>query len=274
MTLWHRIFIAIAVHVLMAGWLYNNIYLNEQYWQIPLVIFLMVFQVFSVATWMHKGVTHGVWRFKSKLVEHFISLHLMMTGHVYPGGPLHWAVIHRLHHDHLDNDEFDAHSPSRIGLLRAHFHLFTAIGISKMDRKIYYDLLKNYRHLWVYQQYPVLIAWSLWLLLFLLFGWEGLFILGAASCYEFHGLGVIDAYAHSKRDKTKNIPFWLWFLSLNDPEAMHHKDHHDYPYVYSFNPTWLDYTSRIMEKFEKLGIVEIKGKKFVNGKEVLREGTT
>ena len=256
-----RLFIAIATHLLTIYFIYNSLYVDGAYWLLAIVFVLFQLQVFSVSTFLHKGVTHGVWRFKSKFVEQLIVIYLSISGHIFPGGPLDWAVVHRLHHDHLD-DDLDSHSPSRIGMLAAHFHLWKPTPEhATVERKVYFDLLKNYRHLWIFSRYPKSIAFALWSIIIVIFGIEGLSILAAASFVEFHGLGVIDAYAHTKKDETRNVPWYVWIIGFNDPEAMYHKEHHEHPYAYSFNPGWLDYPSRIMELFAKCGIVDIKGKK-------------
>jgi len=264
----YRLFVALAIHALAATFIYNNIYLEGLYWQLPIVIGLVLLQVFTVSTFLHKMLSHRVWKFKYKAIDWFFATFAMTIGHVFPGDPLTWSVIHRLHHAHVDKD-MDPHSPSRVGLLVSHFHLWKPPVWEDVDRKYYFDLMKHYRHLFFFSQYPIVIAVALWTLVFLLFGIEGVALLGMASFIEFHGLGVIDAYSHAEGEgKTRSIPWWLVALGLNDPEGSYHKEHHDHPDVYSFNPTWIDYPSRIMEILSTIGLVEIRGRKFKNRNEV------
>ena len=256
-----RLFIAITTHVLTVYFFYNSIYVNEAYWLLAIAFGLFQLQAFTVSSFLHKGISHGHWKFKSKTIDVLLTSYLSVSGHMFPTGPIEWAIAHRLHHDHLD-DKLDLHSPSQIGMFAAHFHLWGAtVNKDQLNRKIYIDLLKNYKHLWVFSLYPKFIAFTLWSLIILFFGIEGLSVLAAASCLEFHGLGVIDAYAHKTKAKTRSIPWYLWVLSFGDPEGMYNEEHHAKPYAYSFNPGWLDYSSRFMELLGKIGVIEIKGKK-------------
>ena len=252
-----RFLVVIWTHCLAAYFLYTF-----QWWYlIPFIVMNLIFNT-TITVFLHKSLGHRVWHYKSKVIDHFFAL---MTQLHFMGHPWGWAIMHRFHHKYLDT-ELDPHSPAQVGHIVSYFHLWKMPvpnrGISKyIDMK---DLLKDYKHLLIYSKYPMAFTVAIWAFVGLLFGLEGLAIVGAASCFQHHSLGIIDCIVHRTPKIIHSPSKWLTGIMMGPPEGIEHLEHHAQPYVHSHIKGWFDYHARIIEILEKKGLVEIKGKKILD----------
>jgi len=254
-------YIRLAYHILiqLIG-LYGIFYfVNASNYAMFIPVLLIMFMTqFTIYTHYHMSITHGTWKFKYKLFDHFFSIVGILMG---MGSPIPWAVIHRLHHKFTDTED-DPHSPTFYGWFLAHFHGWPTPDImaARVAKK---DLMKEFSHLMIYNTPTAigLTAVAAWLAIFGIFGIEGIFATCIGVGLTNTNLGVTNCWIHRKQEEISKPSLWLWSLILGSPEAYFHKEHHEAPYKYSHTKSYFEWHARLIEILEKTGLVEIKGKK-------------
>lgn len=244
-----RLIVPIWTHSMLVYFLYTF-----QWWYLIPFIFVNYLMNTTQTVFLHKTLAHRNFSYNSKVIDHLFSFIVMLN---FMGGPIQWAIMHRLHHKYTDKFE-DPHSPSIVGSLISHFHLWKKPPIDTTKKVVIRDLFRDYKHLIIYIRYQWLSSILAWLIIGVLFGIEGLAIVGAASCWQLHTLGIIDSWVHRKGNGAiTNVSSWVTALSMASPEAIEHDKHHKSPWIYTHIDGWFDYHSRVMEILAKYGLVKI-----------------
>lgn len=244
-----RLLVPIWTHGLAIYFLYSF-----QWWYLIPFVLVNYLMNTTLSIFLHKTLAHRLWSYNSKVVDHMFAF---VSAINFFGGPIQWALMHRLHHKYTDGHE-DPHAPTIVGSIVSHMHLWKVPPVD-IKRKIKIrDLFRDYKHLMIYFKYPNLTSIAAWTVVGLLFGLEGLAIVGAASCWQLHTLGIIDNWTHSKGNQiVQNPSRWGTIAIMGSPEAIEHREHHEKPWVYSHIKGWFDYHARIMELLAKRGWVKI-----------------
>lgn len=247
-----RLLVVIWFHALLAYFLYSF----EWWYLIPFILLNLLMNA-NMSIFLHKGLSHRNYSYNSKILDHIFSIVTMI---LFLGGPIQWALMHRLHRKYLDKEE-DPHAPSVVGSLVSHFHLWKKPDVDIKKKIKIRDIFRDYKHLMIYFKYPITISILCWLVIGLLFGLEGLAIVGAAACWHNHTLGIVDCWVHRKGHgivvSPNRIQTYLSYVTFCCPDGFEHDEHHKNPRIYSYTKGWLDYHARIMELLAKRGLVKI-----------------
>jgi fatty-acid desaturase len=251
---WHRVdksrlIVPIWTHTMLVYFLYTF-----QWWYlVPFVIINYAMNT-TLSIFLHKTLAHRHWSYNSKILDHIFAF---ITSINFFGGPIQWAIMHRLHHKYTDEFE-DPHAPQIVGHIISHLHLWKVPPIDIKKKIKVRDLFRDYKHLIVYFKYPNLSSFLAWAVVGILFGLEGMAIVGAASCWQLHTLGIVDNWVHRKGNGIIINPArWFTAVIMGSPEAIEHKEHHEKPWVYTHIDGWFDYHARIMEILAKYRLVKI-----------------
>lgn len=235
------------------------IFSTAQYILLIPTLLIMFFTQFTIYAHYHMVVTHQAWKFNYKWIDHIFSISGILMG---MGSPIPWAIIHRLHHRYTDTED-DPHSPSYYGWFLIHFHAWITPNIlhARVRKK---DLFKNFSHLNVYNNPITIGAINLltWTILYYLFGLTGILVTSLGLAITNNNIGITNAWTHKLGDCVVIKPnLLIWSLILGSPEAYFHKEHHEKPYRYKHSESWFEWHARLVEIFDKVGLVTIHDKK-------------
>jgi len=184
----------------------------------------------------HRALAHRAVKLHP-VVEQFLIFCAVSNG---SGAPTTWIANHRNHHSNSDTID-DVSSPRHGGFWWAHFRWLYQWEASSM-KKWCPDLIKPQYMIWAKLQ-TALVATSL-TFGYLLFGWPGLFWLGAIRMvYCLHGQCFVNSLLHLKPglpegvDSSQNI-WWLGPLQVSAWGENWHGNHHAYPASACFSRKW------------------------------------
>ncbi|MGI8990684.1 MAG: acyl-CoA desaturase [Bryobacteraceae bacterium] len=187
------------------------------------------FRVFWMGAGFHRYFAHRT--FKTSRPMQFVFAVLAMSG--LQRGPLWWAQTHRYHHQHADRPD-DLHSPRYQGFWYSHWGWFFAEENRRTHLSKIADLARFPELVWLNGAPAIsLIAIGYALLLFALFGWDGL-LWGfcVSTVCVWHTVHWIQSFSHSRGgyrrfdtgDSSRN--HWLLgVVSLGE----YHNNHHAFP---------------------------------------------
>ncbi len=217
-------------------------------------VVLYVLRMFMVTAGYHRYFAHRAFE-TSRWFQFVLAVGAVMT---IQRGPLWWAAHHRAHHLYSDTER-DLHSPVVDGFWHAHFGWLFA-GNAETDWKRVQDLARYPELVWLDKYWlvvPILTAFIVWLI----FGWSGLFIGFALSgVLVWHSTFLVNSLAHvwghrrfDTRDQSRNN----LFIALVTMGEGWHNNHHRYMRSarMGFYPGEVDLTYAILRVLEKLGLV-------------------
>ncbi len=217
---WAAIIPFALCHLAVLGALWSGVT-----WEALLVaVVLYVARMFGVTAGYHRYFSHR--SFETSRVGAFALAFLAQS--TAQKGAIWWASHHRHHHLYSD-DARDHHSAKQHGFLHSHLGWLYS-GTHDTDRARVRDLLQRPELVWLDRHWlvpPVLLA----VVVFLLFGWSGLFIgFFASTVATWHATFAINSLAHvwgtrryATRDESRNN-LWLALLTLG--EGWHNNHHH------------------------------------------------
>ncbi len=232
------------------------IWVGWSWFSVAAALALYLVRMFSITGFYHRYFSHRT--FKTTRAGQFAFALLGMTS--VQRGPLWWAAHHRHHHAHADEDQ-DAHSPRRHGMLWAHVGWITARANFPTRLRLVPDLAK-FPELRFLDRFdvlvPVLFAAALFGLGAALAAWApGLGVTGPqllvwgfciSTVALLHGTFTINSLAHRigrRRYPTKDDSRNSWLLALITLGEGWHNNHHRYPaaarqgfYWWELDPTY------------------------------------
>ena len=247
---WMAITPFVLCHVAVLGALWSGVT-----WQAVVVcIALYWIRIFGVTAGYHRYFSHRTYE-TSRPVQFALAWIAQSTSQK---GAIWWASHHRAHHLYSDTER-DLHSPRQHGFLHAHVGwLFSGSDETNWNRVK--DLAKYPELVWLEKYYlvpPIVTGFLVWLF----FGWSGLFIgFFLSTVFTWHGTFLINSLAHvwgtrrfETKDDSRNNPF-LAFLTLGEGW---HNNHHHYMgsarqgfYWWEIDPTYY-----VLVAMEKVGLV-------------------
>ena len=194
-------------------------------WQaVVLCLGLFWFRIWAVTAVHHRYFSHRTYE-TSRLFQFVLAWFAQMSTQ---RGILWWAAHHRAHHLYSDTER-DLHSPKQDGFWHAHAGWIFADN-SDTDWKRIKDFAKYPELVWLnkYHLVPTIVTG---VIVFLLFGWPGLFIgFFLSQVITWHSTYVINSLCHvwgwrrfDTKDTSRNN-FWLALLTLG--EGWHNNHHH------------------------------------------------
>ena len=233
---WLRVLPFLALHlgclaVIWVGWSWTAV---------MMAVGVYALRMFAITGFYHRYFSHKAFR-TSRLMQFAFAV---LGASAVQRGPLWWASHHRHHHAHAD-DEYDAHSPHRHGLLWAHAGWFMAREnfstraervkdlsaypelrfLDRFDALVplaFAGLLYGFGE-WLATAYPALGTNGLQLLVW------GFFI---STVVLYHATFTVNSLAHTvgrrryaTRDSSRNN-WWLALLTLGEGW---HNNHHHFP---------------------------------------------
>jgi len=197
---------------------------------------LYVLTGIGVTMGYHRLLTHRSFQ-TPRVIEYLLAA---LGSLANQGGPLQWVAVHRLHHQHSD-DEGDPHTP-RDGLWWAHMFWWMP-RMPHLDSPAHYeryvaDLCKDPGHR-LLQRCHVLLPLTLGMLLFGVgqwcggLGWSwlvwGMFV---RTSFSHHSTWLVNSATHiwgyrsyATRDRSTN----LWWVALLTFGEGWHNNHHAFP---------------------------------------------
>jgi len=213
-------------------------------------------RMFAITGIYHRYFSHRT--FKTSRPAQFIFA--LLGASATQRGPLWWASQHRHHHAHAD-DEHDAHSPHRHGLLWAHLGWFLARENFATRNERVKDFAK-YPELRFLDRFDVVVPLVLLATLYFAGEWlasahpelatNGAMLVAWGFCVStvalYHATFTVNSLAHTlgrrryaTRDDSRNN-LWLALLTLGEGW---HNNHHHYPgsarqgfYWWEIDPTY------------------------------------
>ncbi|UJR83822.1 acyl-CoA desaturase [Sandaracinus amylolyticus] len=240
----------ILCHVAVLGALWSGVT-----WQAVVVcIALYWIRVFGVTAGYHRYFSHRA--FETSRPMQFVLAWIAQS--TSQKGAIWWASHHRAHHLYSDSER-DLHSPRQHGFLHAHLGwLFS--GSDKTEWNRVKDLAKFPELVWLEKYYlvpPIVTGFLVWLF----FGWSGLFIgFFLSTVFTWHGTFFINSLAHvwgtrrfETKDDSRNNPF-LAILTMG--EGWHNNHHHYMSSARQGFYWWeIDLTYYLLVAMEKVGLV-------------------
>ncbi|HJL18139.1 MAG TPA: acyl-CoA desaturase [Sandaracinaceae bacterium LLY-WYZ-13_1] len=185
---------------------------------------LFFFRIWAVTGIYHRYFSHRTYE-TSRAFQFVLAWFATMTSQ---RGVLWWAAHHRSHHLYSDTER-DLHSPKQDGFWHSHAGWIFADNSETQWKRIK-DFAKYPELVWLnkYWFVPPIVTG---LVVFLLFGWSGLFIgFFLSQVLSWHATYVINSLCHvwgKRRFETKDTSrnnFWLALLTLG--EGWHNNHHH------------------------------------------------
>ena len=184
----------------------------------------------------HRGLAHKA-LIVNPVVEQVLIFLAVFNG---SGVPTKWVANHRKHHAYADTEK-DVSSPQHGGFWWAHLRCLYQLPTASKERWCP-DLLRPRYRFWDHMQAPVVLASLVcgWFL----FGWAGLFWLGAIRLtYALHLQATVNSVLHLKEgvpeggDCARNIG-WLGPFQLTAWGENWHENHHARPSSARFAARW------------------------------------
>ncbi len=217
-------------------------------------LLLYVVRMFAVTAGYHRYFAHRT--FKTSRAFQFLLALLAQSSS--QRGVLWWAAHHRVHHKESDGPR-DVHSPVRRGFWYAH-----VLWIYHRNSETRWDRIKDfakYPELRFLDRYWLLPPVALGGLVFLLFGWSGLFVgFFASTVALWHGTFLINSLSHvwgrrrfETGDQSRNNALFA-LLTLGEGW---HNNHHYYQSATRQGFYWweIDVTYYVLRVLARFGIV-------------------
>jgi stearoyl-CoA desaturase (delta-9 desaturase) len=167
----------------------------------------------------HKMFSHKA--FKPK--KWFPYLSAFIGSISFSGGPLGYALIHRIHHKHVDT-ELDPHSPMR-GRFYAYIGWIGSYVPPENERYIVMDLVRQYPWLVAYSKYEWLIFLTFHTTMFLLS--PTLFLVIMMACLlSINSSLLLNAFSHDASSEGWSATDKIWLAKYIGLSFLH-KQHHD-----------------------------------------------
>jgi len=224
-------------------------------WKLFLATFITTFLGgLGTTVGYHRALSHRAVKLHP-VVEQILIFFAVFNG---SGAPSTWIANHRNHHANSDTID-DVSSPRHGGFWWAHLRWLYQWEASSME-KWCPDLIKTRYLFWAKVQ-PYLIAVSL-TFGYLLFGWAGLFWLGALRLvWCLHMQAFVNSLLHLKEglpdgaDTSQNI-WWLGPLQVSAWGENWHGNHHAYPASACFSRHWwqVDIGWYVIRGLEQIGL--------------------
>lgn len=166
------------------------------------------------------GITAGYHRYFSH--REFTASPALETVMLYCGllcggqSALTWAGVHRMHHAYADTER-DPHSPKFNPWWSI---LFSTWRVESIPRKFIKDLLRNKRVIF-FHKYGRYIYFAHYPVLYIIFGWQGVFVLFGITILSFLGYGMLNLFGHNANGPVNR----LW-VNIIAPFEGKHEDHH------------------------------------------------
>lgn len=227
---------------------------------------------FGITMGYHRLLTHRSFQ-TSRAVEYLLTVLGLVSNQ---GGPLQWVAVHRVHHQHSD-DEGDPHSP-RHGLCWAHF-LWWMPHDPTLDEPRHYqryvtDLSKDPVHR-AFQRYHIVVPLMLAGLLYAsgqLWGGVGLswVVWGmlVRTALLYHVTWLVNSATHLwgyRTYRTRDHSTNLWWVALITLGEGWHNNHHAFPRSARHGLRWweVDMTYGLIRLLSLVGLarhVHVPGK--------------
>lgn len=187
---------------------------------------LYLFQMWSVTAVYHRYFAHRTFQ-TSRVLQFILAWCAQMSAQ---RGVLWWAAHHRAHHLYSDTER-DLHSVKQAGFWHAHAGWFFTDESDATDLKRIQDFAKYPELVWLNKYWlapPTVTA----ILVFLLFGWSGLFVgFFLSLVLTWHGTYFINSLCHvwgNRRFDTRDTSRNNFFLALITLGEGWHNNHHHY----------------------------------------------
>lgn len=213
-------------------------------------------RMFGLMAGYHRYFAHR--SFKTSRTFQFLLALLGTLG--VQKGVLWWASTHRHHHRYSDT-ELDLHSPIHKSFLYSHSGWFLDKANRSTDLARVQDLARYPELVWL-DRFDLLPVTAFALLVWLGFGWSGLFWgFFLSTVLIWHAIHAIGSFGHRfggyRRFATADNSRNKWFLALVLLGEGWHNNHHFYPGSARAGFVWWEYdvTYWLLRGLERLGLV-------------------
>jgi fatty-acid desaturase len=194
--------------------------------------------IMGINVGMHRWLSHGAFK-TYRPVEWFMMFCGVVTT---TGSPIAWSVVHRLHHKFSDGEN-DPHSPVRLGWWKAWFGVWNISGF-KYASSVTYGISKDPMLRFFHDNYnKVLLLWVL--ILFGLFGWEGVAFLycipAVLSLHSANGIIVIPHFHGYRLFDTPDSSRNSWIANIVTMGEGWHNTHHAHPTRWNTRINWWEW---------------------------------
>jgi stearoyl-CoA desaturase (delta-9 desaturase) len=194
---------------------------NDYWYLIVICGIIMFYPIMSVGQGIgyHKMFSHKA--FKPK--KWFPYLSAFIGSISFSGGPLGYALLHRIHHKHVDT-ELDPHSPMH-GRIHAYIGWLINYTPPENERYIVIDLVRQYPWLVAYSKYEWLVFLTFHTSMFLLS--PTLFLIIMMACLlSMNNSLIVNAFSHDASSEGWSAKDKIWLAKCIGPIFLH-KQHHD-----------------------------------------------
>ena len=247
---WAKIWPFVLCHLVPLGAIWSGVT-----WQAALTCVVLYWvRIWGVTAGYHRYFSHKSFE-TSRPFAFFLAFLAQSTAQK---GAIWWASHHRHHHLYSDQPE-DHHSPKQHGFWQAHLGWLYS-GTDETDHKRVRDLEQYPELVWLNKHWlvpPVVLGTVVWLL----FGWSGLFIgFFLSTVLTWHGTFTINSLCHvigTRRFETTDTSRNHWFLALITLGEGWHNNHHHWMRSTRQGFYWweLDITYYVLRALSAVGIV-------------------
>jgi len=240
----------VAVHLACFGAFWSGVTLEAAV--TGLVLYLV--RVFAVTAGYHRYFSHRTYRMGRvmQLLMAFVAETSSQRGVLW------WAAHHRAHHLYSDTER-DRHSPRQRGFLYAHvLWIYDHNGATDWARV---RDLARFPELRLLDRFWIVPPVALAVVVFLLFGWSGLFIgFCLSTVLVWHSTFTINSLSHvfgKRRYETGDDSRNNWLLAILTMGEGWHNNHHYYPRScrQGFFPWEHDVTYYVLKAMSWVGLV-------------------
>ena len=199
-----------------------GIAINEHWYLLLLCGIIMYYPILALGQGIgyHKMFSHKA--FKPK--KWFPYLSAFIGSISFSGGPLGYALIHRIHHKHVDT-ELDPHSPMR-GRFYAYIGWMGSYAPPENERYIVLDLVRQYPWLVFYSKYEWLVFLTFHTTMFLLS--PTLFLVIMMACLlAMNSSLLLNAFSHDASSEGWSAKDKIWLAKYIGLSFLHKQHHND-----------------------------------------------
>jgi stearoyl-CoA desaturase (delta-9 desaturase) len=212
-------------------------------------------RIFAIGAGYHRLFSHRAYS-TSRAFQFVLAVLCQSTAQK---SVLWWAAKHRHHHLHSDT-ELDTHSPRQHGFLYSHLGWIFAKQHDDFDKDKVADLMRYPELRWL-DKYPLVPAYGLAAICFLVAGWPGLFVgFFWSTVAVYHGTFCINSLAHvhgKKRYVTGDDSRNNWLLAIFTMGEGWHNNHHAFQSSVRQGFRWYEWdpTYYILKAMSWVGLV-------------------